>query len=65
VIGMNPITIYVAQALLDFGIVAGIVTHGFIQQLGPYEAAAQALSVLLTKWLFLYFLYRQRIFLKA
>ena len=65
VIGMNPITIYVAQALLDFGIVAGIVTHGFIHQLGPYEAAVQALSVLLTKWLFLYFLYRQRIFLKA
>jgi len=65
VIGMNPITIYVVQELLDFAIVAAIVTHGFIHQLGPYEASFVALSVLLTKWLFLYFLYRQRIFLKA
>ena len=35
VIGDEPITIYVAQALLDFGIVAGIFTHGFIHRLGP------------------------------
>jgi predicted acyltransferase len=65
VIGMNPITIYLAQALLDFGIIAAIVTHGFIHQLGPYQAAFQVFTVLATKWLFLYFLYRQRIFLKA
>ena len=38
VIGMNPITIYLAQDLFDFGIVALIVTHGFIHQLGPYAA---------------------------
>jgi len=65
VIGMNPITIYLAQALFDFGLVAAIVTHGFIHGLGPYEAAFRAFTVLVTKWLFLYFLYRQRIFLKA
>jgi predicted acyltransferase len=65
VIGMNPITIYLAQALFDFGVVAAIFTHGFIRHLGPYEFAFQALTVLVTKWLFLYFLYRQRIFLKA
>jgi predicted acyltransferase len=65
VIGMNPITIYVAQALLDFGIVAAIVTHGFIHRLGPYETAFQVFTVLVVKWLFLYFLYRKRIFLKA
>jgi hypothetical protein len=60
-----PVLEHVAQALLDLGIVPGILTHGFAHQLGPYEAAFQRLSVLLTKWLFLYFLYRQRIFLKA
>ena len=65
VIGMNPITIYLAQDLFDFGILALIVTHGFVHQLGPYEVAFQAFTVIVTKWLFLYFLYRQRIFLKA
>jgi predicted acyltransferase len=65
VIGMNPITIYLAQALLDFGMIATIFTHGFVHHLGPYQAAFQAFSILVTKWLFLFFLYRQRIFLKA
>jgi predicted acyltransferase len=65
VIGMNPITIYLAQDLFDFGIVALIFTHGFIHQLGLYQPAFQAFTVIVTKWLFLYFLYRQRLFLKA
>jgi predicted acyltransferase len=65
VIGMNSITIYLVQALFDFGVVALIVTHGFIRQLGPYQIAFQTLCILVVKWLFLYFLYRQRIFLKA
>jgi predicted acyltransferase len=65
VIGMNSITIYLVQALFDFGVVAAIFTHGFIRQLGPYQVAFQTSCVLAVKWLFLYFLYRQRIFLKA
>jgi predicted acyltransferase len=65
VIGMNPITIYLAQALFDFGTVAAIFTHGFVQQLGIYQTPFQLCSILVVKWLFLYFLYRQRIFLKA
>jgi predicted acyltransferase len=65
VIGMNPITIYVAQALFDFGVVAAIFTHGFVHHLGAWRTAFEAGTVLVTKWLFLYFLYRQKIFLKA
>ena len=65
VIGMNPITIYLAQDLFDFGIIALIFTHGFIHQLGPYQPSFHAFTVIVTKWLFLYFLYRQKIFLKA
>ena len=65
VIGVNAITIYVAPRFIDFGIVALIFTHGFIHQLGPYQPVFQAFTVIVTKWLFLYFLYRQRIFLKA
>jgi predicted acyltransferase len=65
VIGMNPITIYLVQALFDFGVVAAIFTHGFINHLGVWRTAFEAGTILVTKWLFLYFLYRQKIFLKA
>jgi predicted acyltransferase len=32
---------------------------------GAWKPVLLALSIVLTKWLFVYFLYRQRIFLKA
>jgi len=65
VIGLNPITIYVAQGLFDFGSIAGIFIHGFVDGLGVYTPIFTAFSVLTVKWLFLYFLYRQKIFLKV
>jgi predicted acyltransferase len=65
VIGMNPLTIYVAQNLFDFGIVANIFVHGFIHSCGALEPVLWAVCVFLVKWLFLYFLYRQKIFLRA
>jgi len=65
VIGLNPITIYVAQRMFDFGLIAGIFVNGFINHLGLFKPLFWALSVLTVKWLFLYFLYRRRIFLKA
>jgi predicted acyltransferase len=65
VIGLNPITIYVAQALFDFGVIANIVVHGFIGHMGAFRDPFWALCVLAVKWLFLCFLYRQKIFLKA
>jgi len=65
VIGLNPITIYVAQRLFDFGIIANIFIHGFIDYLGPFKPIFWAFCVLIVKWLFLYFLYKKKIFLKA
>ncbi|MFC1563768.1 acyltransferase family protein [candidate division KSB1 bacterium] len=65
VIGLNPITIYVAQSVFNFGIIANIFIRGFIDNTGEFEQIIRAFSVLSVKWLFLYFLYRQRIFLKA
>ena len=65
VIGMNPITIYVLSAIFDFGMVAKIFIHGFYTELGGFEMPFYEFCVLLTKWLFLYFLYRQKIFLKV
>lgn len=65
VIGLNPITIYVAQSLFDFGTVANIFVHGFIDHFGSFRPLFHALCVFTVKWMFLFFLYRQKIFLKA
>jgi len=65
VIGLNPITIYVAQGIFDFGIIANIFIHGFKNSFGSFEPVLTQLSVVAVKWLFLYFLYRQKIFLKV
>jgi len=39
--------------------------HGFIDSLGDFRPAFYIAATLLVKWLFLYFLYKQKIFLKA
>ena len=65
VIGLNPITIYVLRSQLDLGVIANVFIHGFINQIGPYKPLVFDLSVFAVGWLFLYFLYRQKIFLKV
>ena len=65
VIGLNPITIYVAQGIFDFGIIANIFIHGFIGAFGGFQNVVHQLSIIVVKWLFLYFLYRKQIFLKV
>ena len=65
VIGVNAITIYLVSQLFDFGTVTTIFVHGFINKLGAIQPLFWAASVMMTGWLFLYFLYRQKIFLKV
>jgi predicted acyltransferase len=65
VIGLNPITIYVARRLFDFEAVAAVFVHGFIDYFGPLKPLFWDFSVLAVGWLFLWFLYRQKIFLKV
>ncbi len=65
VIGMNAITIYLVQALFRFGNITDTLVHGFIQYLGDWRTAFYIACTLAIKWLFLYFLYKQKIFLKA
>lgn len=45
VIGMNPITIYVAQGMFDFGIIANIFVGGFIDYLGVFKPLFWAMCV--------------------
>ena len=65
IIGLNPITIYVIQGIFDFGIIANIFIHGFINSFGSFKPVFYELCVILVKWFFLYFLYRKKIFLKV
>ena len=65
VLGMNCITIYVIAGIFDFGIIAKIFIHGFYTEMGTFQFTFYEFCVLTVKWLFVYFLYRQKIFLKV
>lgn len=65
VVGMNSIAIYVASGMFDFGSIVNIFVHGFIDHLGSFRTLFWALCMLVIKWLFVYFLYKQRIFIKV
>jgi predicted acyltransferase len=65
VIGMNPITIYFLQRFVDFNGIAEFFLVGAIEHSDLFKPVILAFGVVLTKWLFLWFLYRHRIFFKA
>jgi len=65
VIGVNSITIWVGQRFIDFGYTAEFLFDGALRYAGAIRPVLAAFSVLALKWLFLYFLHRHRIYLKA
>jgi predicted acyltransferase len=65
VIGMNPLTIYILDRVFDFGTIVAIFFHGFIDYLGPYKPLVWQLGVIAVTWSLLYYLYRQKIFLRV
>jgi predicted acyltransferase len=65
VIGMNAITIWVGQRLIDFEFTAKALFLGFSGTLGVIQPVFMAFAVFMLKWLFLWFLYKRKIFLKA
>jgi predicted acyltransferase len=65
VIGMNPITIYFLQGIVSFERIAEIFLIGIANNLELLRPLILPLGALLAKWLFLWFLYRYRIFFKA
>lgn len=66
VIGMNSITIYLAQKIIPFRKIAGFFLDGIAAEM-PEHWAKILLSAgtILVSWLFLYFLYRKKTFLKV
>jgi predicted acyltransferase len=65
VIGMNAITIYVLQSQVKFVDFARIVMGGVIKHAGSYATLLTFASTLAVEWLFLYWLYRKKIFWKV
>jgi predicted acyltransferase len=66
VIGMNSILIYVSGMFIDWE----YTTNGFFQWLGqlvanPYSVVVLACCYVGIKWLFLYFLYRKKVFVRV
>jgi predicted acyltransferase len=66
VIGMNSILIYISGKFINWN----YTTKGFFQWLSdwvgsPYNAVVMAACLVLIKWLFLYILYRKKIFLRV
>jgi predicted acyltransferase len=66
VIGMNSITIYMAHTLIDFNHAANFLFGGVYALLQPgLRPLAMAVGFVATAWLFLYFLYKKKLFLKV
>ena len=66
VIGMNPITIYLAGRIINFNSAARFFFGGFAEILpGAWTEFILGIGVTAIGWLFLYFLYRKKIFLKV
>ena len=65
VIGSNSILIYMAQRVLDFKYTTHFFFDGLLGLTGDYQPLLWAVALLAMKWLFLYFMYRKRIFLKV
>ncbi len=66
VIGMNSITVYMAQRIVDFKSVANFFGSGVISLFPKqYSLCVFWLLYIAVVWLFLYFLYRRKIFLKV
>jgi len=64
VIGVNPITIYIVNRFFDFRDIGNIFIHGFVDYFGAWKPFATEVAGVTVAWLFLYFLFRRKIFLK-
>jgi predicted acyltransferase len=64
VIGMNAITIYFLQQIVDFNHIADLMVRGIADHAGVLNPLVLPIGVIGLKWLFLFFLYRHKLFFK-
>lgn len=66
VIGMNSILIYISAHFINWDYTTNSLFHWVGQLLGePYNAVAFSALYVFVQWLFLYFMYKQKVFLKV
>lgn len=66
VIGMNSILIYLAGEIIDFEHTATYLFGGLLRFFGgPVQALGAVVAFLAVKWVFLYFLYQKKVFLRV
>ena len=65
VIGVNAITIYVGQRIIQFDDMSKFFLGGVAQHAGSFGPAVLPIGTLVFEWLFLLYLYRNRIFLRV
>jgi hypothetical protein len=64
-IGLNPITIYMAHRMVNFKYTSDYILTGIMDLSGDFSAVVSALGVLGLELLLLYFLYKRKIFLRV
>lgn len=66
VIGMNSILIYLSVVFINWGFTTKALLGWMAQLAGkPYELIVTVLCIMIVKWLFLYFMYKKKMFLKV
>jgi predicted acyltransferase len=65
VIGANAITIYVGHRFIDFQKMSAYFLGGVARHAGDFGPVVLTAGVVLAEWLFLYYLYRRRLFLRV
>lgn len=65
VIGMNSITIYMAARIVSFGDIAAFFLGGLNRALPAEKDLLMATGAVTVEWLFLYYLYRNKVFLRV
>jgi predicted acyltransferase len=66
IIGMNSILIYVSGYFIDWDYTTNALFKWLIQLVGdPYNMVVFAICMIAVKWMFLYFLYKKKVFLRV
>ena len=65
VIGMNAVFIYMFMSIIPVGKIVGVFADPVAAKLGSCGELFSTLSVFLVAWLFLFWMYRRKIFIKA
>jgi predicted acyltransferase len=65
VIGMNAVFIWAGQVFIDFEFTSDAIFQGVSKYFGIFQPLFLAICLLMVKWFVMWFMYRNRIFLKA